>query len=77
MAYKMTRKKDVRVPNARSATEENLQNKRLKTLYEAIDAGRTKDSIEIADKLIRKFGSKDRNTPNDRITVNTASVSSY
>lgn len=33
-----------------------------------------KDSIDLAEKLIRKFGGKDRGTPNDRITVNTAQV---
>jgi hypothetical protein len=41
---------------------------------DAIDAGRNKDSIDIAEKLVRKFGSKDRGTLNDRITVNTAQV---
>lgn len=99
MAHRMGRKKEVRLPNPnRAATEEqNLQNKRLKSLYgefgvlniclyeyrvyectntfsDAIDAGRNKDSIELADKLVRKFSGKDRNNLNDKVTVNTAQV---
>ncbi|KAI6183216.1 hypothetical protein M3Y97_00465100 [Aphelenchoides bicaudatus] len=70
----MSRRKDVRIPNPHRAAneEQNLQNKRLKSLYDAIDAGRNKDSIELADKIVRKFGGKDRNNLNDKITVNTA-----
>ncbi|KAI6192435.1 hypothetical protein M3Y99_01938100 [Aphelenchoides fujianensis] len=59
-------------PPTAGGCDQNTQNKRLKPLYDSIDAGRCKDAIDIADKIVRKFSTKDRGNLNDRVTVTTA-----